>query len=275
MKTILLHIQDDASLDQRIEAALSLARACAAHLSCIHVTPYEAYVSFDAFGGVFVMSDIMKALDEQEQRLRSRIQDRLSSEDVSWDYREAGGATATQLISNAALADLIVVGREEQKKDSLSSPIGMLGDLLHTSRTPLFIPSAGTGVVDPKGTALIAWNGSYEAANAVRSSVSLLKLAAQVKVVQIEAGSEEDKGGEFPATSLLEYLSRHDIHAELSVEKMGPEDIAATLTGYAEGLDAAYLVMGGYSHSRIGEYLFGGVTRRMLSDATVPILIAH
>ena len=45
VKTILLHVQNDESLDGRIQAALSLARACEAHLSCLHITPIEAYVA--------------------------------------------------------------------------------------------------------------------------------------------------------------------------------------------------------------------------------------
>ena len=60
--TILLHILDDEFHDQRIEIGLALSRACSAHLSCIHVTPMEAYVASDAFGGIFVMNDVMRAL---------------------------------------------------------------------------------------------------------------------------------------------------------------------------------------------------------------------
>ena len=51
VKTILLHVQNDRALDQTLETALSLARACGAHLSCLHITPIEAYSAFDAMGG--------------------------------------------------------------------------------------------------------------------------------------------------------------------------------------------------------------------------------
>ena len=86
VQTILLHVQNDAALDQRLENALSLARACSAHLECLHVTPIEAYVAFDSFGGVFVMNDIITALDEEEARLKARMEAELTSEDLQWDY---------------------------------------------------------------------------------------------------------------------------------------------------------------------------------------------
>jgi nucleotide-binding universal stress UspA family protein len=277
VKTILLHVQDDVALDRRIEAALALARPSSAHLTCIHVTPIEAYVAFDSFGGVFVMNDVMTALDRQETDIRSKIEARLGSEDVSWDYIQVTGNVAAQLIGHAALADLLITGREPHRSDFKSPAVGLLGDLICQSRTPLFIPSDDGRPVDPAGCVLIAWDGGYEAANAVRSSVGLLKLASSVHVLQIK---EKEKDEAFPGTRLLEYLSRHDVHAEYSVIEAGVDIhdqavISDTLAARARALGASYLVMGGYNHSRVGEYIFGGVTRTMLSQAPFPLLIAR
>jgi len=276
IKTILVHIQDDGSLDQRIESGLSLARASSAHLNCLHVTPIEAYAAFDSFGGVFVMTDAVKALDDEEIRICGKVEDKLRREDVSWDYAQVTGNVASQIISYAALADLVLVGREPRKSDFVGSNVSLIGDLLQRSRTPLFIPAENGAPTDPNGVALIAWDGSYEAANAVRLSVGLLKMAAEVHVVQIE----EEKGETFPNTRLLEYLSRQGIHADLVVEpaptgQKGQQVIAASLMAHARTVSAAYLVMGGYSHSRIAEYVFGGVTRTMLGGSTVPLVIAR
>ena len=276
VKTILLHVQSDEAQDRRLQNALSLARAASAHLSCLHVTPIEAYVAFDSFGGVFVMNDVIKALDEEEARLRSEVEDKLRGEDVSWDYTQVTGNVAGQIISHAALADLIVVGREPHRSDFVGSNVSLLGDLLQRSRTPLFIAADDGVPIDPTGVALIAWDGSYEAANAVRSSVGLLKLASEVRVVNIE----EQKSEPFPGTRLLEYLSRQGIHAELVVEpaRAGLTDqqaISTALMAHVHAVGASYLLMGGYSHNRISEFVFGGVTRTMLSGSTVPLVIAR
>lgn len=276
VKTILLHVQNDKALGPTLETALSLARACEAHLECLHVTPIQAYVAFDSFGGVFVMNDVFQAIEEEEKRLKERIQAELSNEDVSWDYAQTTGDVPSQLIGRAALADLIVTSRQPKRRDFQGPTIGMLGDLLHRSRTPIFIVSDDGKVPDPTGRVLIAWNGSVEAANAVRSAIGLLKLASDVRILRIE----EEKDEAFPSTRLLEYLSRHGIHAELKVQAAhaaarDPDFVPARLKAEAEQMDAAYIVMGGYSHSRVSEYIFGGLTRSMLAKSSIPLFIAH
>ena len=271
MKTILLHIENEDDLTVRIENGLSLARAASAHLSCLRVTPVEAFVSFDSFGGVFVMSNVMAALDKQEQSVRAKAEAELENEDVSWDYTQVTGNVVTRLAGAGALADLIVTAREMDQGKASGASLGMLGNLLHRARTPLFVPGTAPQPCDPKGTALIAWDGSFEAANAVRNSIGLLRLAAGVRVARVE----EQKDDGFPDTRLLEFLSRHGIHAKQTLLPLEGDDIATTILRHAQNLGASYVVMGGYSHSRTGEYLFGGVTRRLLSDSPVGIVIAR
>ena len=272
-KTILMHVQDDGSVDARLDCALALARASSAHLQCLHVTPIEAYVAFDSFGGVFVMNDIIKTVEEHEASLRSRIEEKLGREDVTWEYWQVTGNVPSKVIGYAALADLVIAGRSPHRSDFVGPATSFLGDLICRMRTPLFIPADAGAVPDVTGPAMIAWDGSYEAANAVRSSTELLKLCSSVHVTRVT----EDKEEQFPGTQLLEYLSRHGIHAELSIENapegVGRDELAAMLTGKAKSLGAAYIVMGGYNHSRIGEYVFGGVTRSLLGASDVALLI--
>jgi nucleotide-binding universal stress UspA family protein len=271
IKSILLHVQSDEDVDSRLDTALALARANAAHLSCLHVTPIEAYVAFDSFGGVFVMNDVIKAIDEEQARLRHRLEERLKNEDVSWDYQEVTGQVASSIVRHAALSDLIIAGRQPHNRDFAGPAVGLLGDLIFRSRTPLFIPADDGRIPDVAGPALIAWDGSYEAANTVRWSLGLLGRASVVRVLRVD----EQKDESFPSTRLLEYLSRHGIHAELAMKPPSEGDIAATLLTEARALSAAYLVMGGYNHSRIGQYIFGGVTRSLLASADVALVVAQ
>jgi nucleotide-binding universal stress UspA family protein len=275
-KTILVHLEDNGSVDVRLETALSLARASSAHVQCLHVTPMEAYVALDSFGTVFVMDDVLKAIGEEEKVLEAAVSEKLRHEDVSWDYVQVTGDIANQVVKHAALADLVVTGREPARTDHVGPALSFVGGLLRRLRTPLFIPAAGRPPADPTAAAVIAWDGNYEAANAVRGALPLLKLGSAVHVVQVTEGKDEV----FPSTTLLEYLSRHGIHAEMTVERCDGKRpthdfVSAALMGRAQAVNAAYVVMGGYSHSRVGEYLFGGVTRTMLSASAVPILISH
>ena len=119
---------------------------------------------------------------------------------------------------------------------------------------------------------------SYSSADQTLAGASpVLKLASSVRVLHMT--DKKERSGAFPGTRLLEYLSRHGVHAELVIESLAAaaddEFVAAGLASQARALGSAYVVMGGYSHSRLREYLFGGVTRTMLSEANVPIVIAR
>jgi nucleotide-binding universal stress UspA family protein len=278
MKTILCHIQDDESVGSRLEAALALADATSAHLTCLHVTPVEAYVAFDSFGGVFVMNDVIRTLDEQEAELRARLEANLQNETVVWDYIHVTGSLPFSIITQAALADLIVTGRDPHTSRSTRSSRALIGELIQRTRTPLYIPAPSGPPPDPSSPAVVAWNGSFEAANAVRASVDLLKLAREVHVVTVE-----EKQDLFPNTRVLEYLSRNEIHAELHVVplergRIGPvetTDVGQSILEAASELRAGSIVMGGYSHHRVGEFIFGGVTRSFLESCPLPLVIAH
>lgn len=270
IKTILFHVHDDDVVMDRLQLGLSLARACKAHLHCMHVTPIQAYTVVDAFGGTFVSADVISAFEEEATKLKQKVEKQLSLEDVSWDYEEITGELVPHLVQSAALSDIVITGREPQEREFGGPAISLIGDLLSQIRTPLIVTGEAPLDFDPFAPVIIAWNGSYEAANAVRSAVPLLQLSSKVMVVQFS----EQKDRRFPSTTLLEYLSRHGITAELEARSTtGEVDLA--LVNYADRHGAGMIVMGGYSHSRAGEFLFGGVTRALLKECPAPLLIAH
>jgi nucleotide-binding universal stress UspA family protein len=166
----------------------------------------------------------------------------------------------------------VIAGRPPAPPDTRGDSPGWLGDLVMKSRTPVLVPGDDLPPFDPLGKAVIGWNGSYEAANAVRGTLPLLKLASSVDLIQVE--EEEDKSL-FPSTRVLEYLSRHDVHANLKIQAGRPRLAGDALVQCAADCGASFIVMGGYGHSRISEYIFGGVTRTMLTSCPAHLLIAH
>lgn len=270
IKTILFHVYDDDGLPDRLQSALSIARAFGAHLHLMHVTPIEAYTVSDPYGA-FVSPEILRVLEEEAGKLKARIEQQLAIEDVSWDYEEVTGGLLTRLIRRASLADLVITGRKTGQGDFGAAALSVIGDMLHRSRTPMLVLGDVRGTFDPLGVALVAWNASYEAANALRSAVPLLKVASKVRVVTIVEGEDD----QFPPTDALEYLSRHDIHAELVEPQSTSGSIDEQLLDQAAIGGASYIVMGGYSHSRAGELLFGGVTRSLLKQCPVSLFVAR
>lgn len=270
MTTILLDAQDNDQIQAALESALAWARASGGHLYCLQASPYEAYVTSGGFGDLYGLGELAKAIDKRADEFEDKLRGELANEDVSWEYARLTGHAISALVQRAALADMLVTSRRVHRSLSGASPLARLGEILTRSRTPLFLHGSGETLVDPCGTAIIAWDGSYEVANTVRSSVPFLRCAIEVKVITVKEKKEE-----FPGTDLLEYLSRHDIHAELHLEPYDEEDVGLVLLGHARQSENPYLVLGGYSHSRIGEYLFGGVTRSFLKDCPIGMIMGH
>jgi nucleotide-binding universal stress UspA family protein len=117
---------------------------------------------------------------------------------------------------------------------------------------------------------LIAWDGSQHAARAVAQAAPILHLAKKVEV--LVAGSKE-KVERFGAPKIVENLERHGMDVDLTCRDSA--DDVETILRETKVSGASILVMGGYGHSRAREIFFGGVTRYMMSEAPLPILMAH
>lgn len=269
-KSILFVVHEDDGLESRLQSALALARSCSAQLQLLHVIPVEAFTVVDTYGGAFVSGEIIEALQGEADKTRKRIEQHLELEDVSWNYEISTSVMLPELLQRAAFADLVVMGRHPHWHEFSRTGPGLLGAFISRTRTPLVIPSEKRGSFDPFGKALIAWNGSIEAANAVRASIGLLKMASEVRVVRYCEEKELSLGDE----RLMEYLSRHDIHAEIETH-LPKKDIGEDLVDRCARTKSEYLVMGAYSHSRAGEFLFGGVTRALLKECPMSLVIAH
>jgi nucleotide-binding universal stress UspA family protein len=270
VKTILFHVHSDLGLDERMQAALSIARTFGAHLHLLHVTPADAYTVMDAFG-TFVSKEIMRTLEADAAKLRARLETRLGEEDVSWDYEEVTGSLMPRLIECAAWADLLVLGRESKSPEFEGRATNLLGQILYRSRTPLLVLGDNVAGLKRSGPVVVAWNGSHEAANALRASVPLLRFASDVVLLTIE----EAKGVQIPGKQAREYLSRQGIESRIVSRPQLDDSIAEDILGCAIAEGASCIVTGGYGHSRAGELLFGGVTRSLLRGCALPLLIAR
>jgi nucleotide-binding universal stress UspA family protein len=121
---------------------------------------------------------------------------------------------------------------------------------------------------------MVAWNGSAEAAHALRAAVPLLAMAGKVWLVTIAEPGEKARF-DLPPIEGAQYLSRHGIECEMVEVPRDKAGIADTLRSAAEVRGCGLMVMGAYGHSRLAEMLLGGVTRKMLADPQLPILLAH
>ncbi len=271
MRALLVHATHGAAGERRIDAGLALARACGGHLTAHINMPATAFVAMDPFGGAHIMGDVMKQATERRDALVTALDARLTRDDVPWSIETSEADPVDALVSAARLQDLVIMGLGDPATSLATRP--PVGAVAVGARCPvLALPDAG--VFDPGGVAMVAWNGSHEAANALRAAVPLLRLAAAVHVVTVRDDAV-GAGGGFPAEDALTYLSRHGVHAEASESERGLETVEEALTRIAGALGASLLVMGAYGHSRLRETLFGGVTRFAIDTSERALLLAH
>ena len=269
MKSILLHIYDDDALESRLQAAFDLARAFNGHITCLHATPYEDYLATDPIVVAALPEEFSEKMYQLRSELRARIEARLEAEGVSWDWVHFDELMSTSLIRYSILSDVIIVslgGPAILKHD----PRPLAAAVSVGARAPVLGVPPDLPALRLDKPAIIAWNASPEAAAALRAALPVLRAVPQVYLVEIE-----EQLSPYPRDLAARYLSRHDIGVEV-VQRGGIDDgVSAALEQAAQELGAGLMVMGAYGHSRLREYLLGGVTRDLIVRSKLPLLLAH
>ncbi len=261
MRSILVQAGRDAGMGARLDTAMDLARVHGGHLTVLVDTPVDKYVTVDPYGGAILAREAMETALKEDDALAAAFGERLARDDVPFDVAQSELPQIDALARFGDLADIAIVSRGN----------GLAGDLVLATSCPVLVLPVHAPLRLPLGTVCIAWDGCSEAARAMKAAVPLLAEAADVRVLTVAS----EKAAGFPPTDALRYLARHGVKAELS-ELARKGSVEETLAAEVSRLDADLLVMGGYSHSRMREFLFGGVTRFFLDQQTAPpLLIAH
>lgn len=266
MKNILLLVHDDIGQEARLQVALDLTRALDGHLSCVDVV--EMYYQNDGMYGGGGMNVLLADEQAHEDINRTRLQARLGHEDVRWSWVDRIGDLAGCVTRAAGLADLIVVNRRLDN-NALDMANVAASIAMETHKPVVAVPDT-VRHFDVSGRALIAWDGSLPAMTALCATLPLLRLAQAVQILEIDIAADAT-----PAEKAAEYLSRHEIHAEICRVAAQGKHADAVIRRHATEYGAAYCVMGAYGHARTIEALFGGVTRRMLHDSEIPLVLVH
>lgn len=285
IKTILVPATGSSSEAATFSAAVAVARALSAHLDFLHVRvdPAELAAAFATdVGGVMVSARMIDELEaeaaQHEGLARKAIQEFCQQERIPLDVAPSGhqGPTARwhREIGNVdrwvaeygRTSDLLVIGRPT--KAGGAQRVTLEAALLDTGR-PLLIPGELSRAME---TVAIAWKSTREAARAVTAAWPFL---AQAKRVVILTVAEDDRMDRESGARLFATLQRHNAETEARHLPRGLGTTADILLATAAEIDAGLLVMGGYSHSRLRELVFGGVTEHVLRGADLSVLMAH
>jgi nucleotide-binding universal stress UspA family protein len=261
MRSILVQGGRDKGMSARLDTAMDLARIHNSHLTVAIDTPIGQFVTVDPYGGTFVARDALDAALAADDALAQAFAGRLSKDDVPFDVVQYETMPLEAMIVAARLSDLAVVTRD----------CGYAGDLAVEARCPVLVLPCDSALPLPLAIACIAWDGSDQAAMALRSCVPLLDEGTDVHLLTVLTDAPQG----FPPTDALQYLARYGIKAELH-ELTKAATVEETLLTEVNRLGGQVLVMGAFGHSRLREFMFGGVSRYFLDEASAPaLLMAH
>jgi nucleotide-binding universal stress UspA family protein len=194
------------------------------------------------------------------------------TDSVTAEWREITGGAEVVLPAEGRLSDLIVFGGIHSGGSAHRRRMFEVA-LLHASRPLLLVPEEAPEAIGPNAIGnviALAWNGSAEAARAVAGALPLLHNAEAVHILTAASARTDVER----ADGLARYFGWQGLSCERHA--MYPSDqVGAALLSKARELRADLLVMGGYGRSRVSELVFGGVTRTVLGQYDLPILLAH
>lgn len=278
-RTISVCLDSTDRSDERQRFAIELARQFDAHLSGLHFS-YEPFVPYAPEAGIDtsgLLAEVYAEIDRERQSAETAFRQQAQQAGLNADWRGFYLREMNQAVAQARASDLIVLGQQERGEEQLHVAEHHASRfLMGTGRPVLMLPNVGS-VENPRfDTVMVAWNGSREAARALSDALPLLKQAKSVRVFSVESPSIYERAySELPDVDIAAYLSRHGVKAEIVRQAVDDQDIGEWLLSRATDLNADLLVMGAYGHSRLGEMVLGGVTRTILRDAFLPVLISH
>ncbi|MCP3463376.1 universal stress protein [Bradyrhizobium sp. CCGUVB23] len=194
---------------------------------------------------------------------------RLPSEKVEW--RTAIGFPTEFLVEQARAADLVVVKRKQLRAND-PRHLDSAGAMLRMGRPTLTVPD---GVTELAGDRIVVgWKDTREARLAVRDALPFLTRASKVTIVEICTSNEQD-AAHCRVRDVANYLKGHGVSCEHEVRVHTAEADAGYLIRTAADVGADLIVTGGYGHSRLGEWIFGGMTHSLLHEAEGCLLMSH
>jgi nucleotide-binding universal stress UspA family protein len=274
IKDILLNLTTAIDDDATIDYAISLARTFEAHLAGV-AFGYDEVPTAMLAGEVpptwieEFRREAQEAAEAAVGRFEAAAKRAGISSQAGWLPASLAGP-AEQFGRMARRFDLSVVRQAEADKVT-PAPLMIESALFETGRPVLVVPYIQkTGMKLDR--VMVCWDGSRSAARAIADAMPLLQRA---KTVEVVTATEHGKTDEMPGADIAQHLARHGLAIEVKPIVAPHVKTADVLLSHAADTSADLLVLGGYGHSRLREFVLGGVTRSILQTMTVPAVMSH
>ncbi|MCC7046019.1 MAG: universal stress protein [Alphaproteobacteria bacterium] len=283
-KTILVPVTGNDTDSAVFKGALDVAARFGGHIDFLYVrpSPGEMAANLAVEGGVGLSAGLMDRLEEeaaaQQVAARALVQrfadgaklalgaERAGTGGVTAGWHAKEGRENEWIPRFARSSDLTVLGRPA--RFGAEERIALEAALFDSGR-PVLLPTEGALAIE---TIAVAWKSSRESARAIGAAAPFLAKAKRVVVLTAREGGQEAAIDTERLVVTLRRLYAAVEHRHLDAQSRNTAQMLLTAAGEA---GAGLLVMGAYGHSRLREWVFGGVTENMLRGATIPVLMVH
>jgi nucleotide-binding universal stress UspA family protein len=284
VKTIMVQLTGRPVDEPALETGYLIARLFASHIEGVHASPswaeFAASLAAQSLDSAISPVEVIESFEKEGRTTAARARENLAGLCRRWNIPEAlspaspGGVTAAWrevkgssdriIAAETRYYDLAVVSR---------SPDSVIDSLVLNAGRPILVaPDKAPHNLTP--SIAIAWKETAEAARAITAAMPLLGRASKVILIGADEGSGPDPV--IVSTGrMVEALAWHGIKAEAHCVNPGGRGVAGALVQCALGNKADLLVMGAYGHSRVREFILGGVTREILRECALPVFLFH
>ena len=242
-----------------LEFAGVLAQEHGAHLIGVFIQPEPAVTPSETFargtGILGVIESHRAQLEGIEASHRARFADIVRAQGIRSEWR-ALSSSSNDGAEHVHYADLAVIARADPASQ-MAGPAGLVESLVLTSGRPI-IMFPPHGAVSRVRRVVVGWNARREA----------------IEVLVVDPQRHPGHGEE-PGADIARHLARHGVQLEVRRLSSGGGDVGHILLSRAADFGADLLVMGAYGHSHLSEWMFGGVTRTVLREAGLPVLLSR
>jgi nucleotide-binding universal stress UspA family protein len=275
IKDIVVNLSPGDSRDPAADYAISLAAEFDAHLAAVSFI-YDPVIPATVMGGG-IPTELIESQRVENEKTASdaiaRFEAAAQRAGISFESRKTDASTAGAAGRFAHFARRfdLAVASQAHPDGSVTQELVLESALFESGRPVIAVPYIQKGGLK-LDRVMVCWDGGRTAARAVADALPFLTRAKAVEIVVIV---ERGKADELPGVNLAQHLSRHNVNVTINRIPMGDMAVADALLSHAADSSADFVVMGGYGHSRLREFILGGATRTVLQSMTVPTLLSH
>lgn len=279
-KTILIVFRHQEEAEALAKAAAILSDAHGAHVIGLYAVPQaDVYPTVGFPITADITESYSKLRDSEADAIKTTFLAHSKNHDASWEWRyvKSEGAPLSRLIqSHAHAADLVVLAPPASDANFLEPDLIFEALLIGSGRPLLIVPNGFESASIGKST-IIAWNGTKEAARAAFDAAPVMQAAGSdtVSVLWLDPPQGEEDAQDALGTELSTTLARHGLKVSAKTAPISSGSAGEELLAQCTNQGADLLVMGGYGHTRIREFVLGGATDHILNHAGLPVLMSH